>query len=53
MRQQMMDQQHSMNAPSYPMMAQQQQQQQQPQTQIDAGGRPFMTQEKPLYQKYF
>ena len=49
----MMDQQHSMNAPSYPMMAQQQQQQQQPQTQIDAGGRSFMTQDHPTQQQMY
>ena len=56
MRQQIMDQQHSMNTPSYPMMAQQQQQQQQqqqPQAQIDAGGRSFMTQDHPTQQQMY
>lgn len=51
MRQQIMDQQHSMNTPSYPMIAQQQQQQ--AQTQIDAGGRSFMTQDHPTQQQMY
>ena len=52
-RHQMMDQQHSINAPSYPMMPQQQQQQPQPQTQIDLGNRSLMTQDHPSQQQVY
>ena len=54
MRQQMMDQQHSINAPSYPpMMSQQPMQQPQTQTQIDPGGRSFMTHNHPPQQQMY
>ena len=64
MRQQIMDQQHSMNVPSYPAMMpqqpvqqqqqqQQQQHQQQPQTQIDSGTRSFITLDHPPQQQIY